>query len=84
MLTDKSKFQRSSLKHPGSRRIKKVFFVLPSSFLQDQALTAVGSTIIYLQDQAPTAPLKNFHQFKIKPQRPLKNFHQFKIKPDGP
>ncbi|KAM1434056.1 hypothetical protein COP1_015913 [Malus domestica] len=44
----------------------------------------LGSTIIHLQDQAPTALLKNFHQFKIKPQRPLKNFHQFKIKPRRP
>ncbi|KAM2177287.1 hypothetical protein ACFX1Q_036500 [Malus domestica] len=30
------------------------------------------------------AHLKNFHQFKIKPQRPLKNFHQFKIRPRRP
>ncbi|KAM2083239.1 hypothetical protein ACFX1X_037078 [Malus domestica] len=44
-----------TLKHPGSRRIKKVFFVLRSSFFQDQAPTALGSTIIHLQDQAPTA-----------------------------
>ncbi|KAM1479942.1 hypothetical protein ACFX2I_027149 [Malus domestica] len=58
-----------TLKHPSSRRIKKAFFVLRSSFFQDQAPTALGSTI---------------HQFKIKPQRPLKNFHQFKIKPRRP
>ncbi|KAM2724130.1 hypothetical protein EV1_026994 [Malus domestica] len=38
-----------------SRRIKKAFFVLRSSFFQDRASTALGSTIIHLQDQAPTA-----------------------------
>ncbi|KAM1167989.1 hypothetical protein ACFX13_030612 [Malus domestica] len=32
-----------------------MFFVLRSSFFQDQAPTALGSTIIHLQDQAPTA-----------------------------
>ncbi|KAM1033869.1 hypothetical protein ACFX15_036633 [Malus domestica] len=46
-----------TLKHPSSRRIKKAFFVLRASFFQDQAPTALGSTI---------------HQFKIKPRRPLK------------
>ncbi|KAM1223468.1 hypothetical protein ACFX2G_043442 [Malus domestica] len=36
--------------------LKKVFFVLRSSFFQDQAPTALGSTIIHLQAQASTAP----------------------------
>ena len=63
-----------TLKHPGSRRIKKAFFVLRSSFFQDQAPTALGSTI---------------HQFKIKPRRPLKKAPSFiirssKIKPQRP
>ncbi|KAM1456456.1 hypothetical protein ACFX2I_033752 [Malus domestica] len=59
-----------TLKHPGSRRIKKVFFVLRSSSspdgpwinhppIQDQAPTALEeSTIVhhpFIQDQAPTA-----------------------------
>ncbi|KAM1944134.1 hypothetical protein ACFX15_012382 [Malus domestica] len=56
MLTDKSKCQRSSLKHPGSRRIKKAFFVLHSSFFQDQAPTALWiNNHPPIQDQAPTA-----------------------------
>ncbi|KAM1036322.1 hypothetical protein ACFX2A_040350 [Malus domestica] len=56
MLTDKSKFQRSFLKHPGSRRIKKAFFILRSSFFQDQAPTALWiNNHPPIQDQAPTA-----------------------------
>ncbi|KAM1897918.1 hypothetical protein ACFX14_032339 [Malus domestica] len=56
MLTDKSKCQRSSLKHLGSRRIKKAFFVLRSSFFQDQAPTALWiNNHPPIQDQAPTA-----------------------------
>ncbi|KAM2202333.1 hypothetical protein ACFX1R_002053 [Malus domestica] len=58
MLTDKLKCQRSSLKHPGSRRIKKAFFVLRSSFFQDQAPTALEESVLrssFTQDQAPTA-----------------------------
>ncbi|KAM1359404.1 hypothetical protein ACFX1T_046242 [Malus domestica] len=137
MLTDKSKFQRSSLKHPGSRRIKKalfalrsssivhpkikpqrpfgstiihqfkikprrplkrVFFVLRSSFFQDQAPTALGSNppsrsnpkaledpfITVLQDQAQK-PLKirSSLLFKIKPQRPLKKHSSSRSSPNG-
>ncbi|KAM1591717.1 hypothetical protein FF1_035622 [Malus domestica] len=45
-----------TLKHPGSRRIKKVFFVLRSSFFQDQAPTALWiNNHPPIQDQAPTA-----------------------------
>ncbi|KAM1343725.1 hypothetical protein ACFX1Q_008522 [Malus domestica] len=46
----------TSLKHPGSRRIKKAFFVLHSSFFQDQAPTAIWiNNHPPIQDQAPTA-----------------------------
>ncbi|KAM2142368.1 hypothetical protein ACFX1Q_008529 [Malus domestica] len=56
---------------------------------QDQAPTALGSTIIHLQDQAPTALGSTIHQFKIKPRRPLKKAPSFiirssKIKPRRP
>ncbi|KAM0989492.1 hypothetical protein ACFX2A_013554 [Malus domestica] len=45
-----------TLKHPGSRRIKKAFFVLRSSFFQDQAPTALWiNNHPPIQDQAPTA-----------------------------
>ncbi|KAM1301941.1 hypothetical protein ACFX2H_012916 [Malus domestica] len=43
-----------TLKHPSSRRIKKSFFVLRSSFFQDQAPTALEE-LPPIQDQAPTA-----------------------------
>ncbi|KAM1269974.1 hypothetical protein ACFX11_002127 [Malus domestica] len=36
----------TSLKHPGSRRIKKAFFVLRSSFFQDQAPTALEESVL--------------------------------------
>ncbi|KAM2115726.1 hypothetical protein ACFX1R_009493 [Malus domestica] len=54
----------TSLKHPGSRRIKKAFFVLRSSFFQDQAPTALEESVLrssFFQDQAPTALWINNH-----------------------
>ncbi|KAM1211455.1 hypothetical protein TB2_003083 [Malus domestica] len=53
-----------TLKHPGSRRIKKAFFVLRSSFFQDQAPTALEESVLrssFFQDQAPTALWINNH-----------------------
>ncbi|KAM1378036.1 hypothetical protein ACFX2F_039552 [Malus domestica] len=53
-----------TLKHPGSRRIKKAFVVLRSSFFQDQAPTALEESVIrssFFQDQAPTALWINNH-----------------------
>ncbi|KAM2003995.1 hypothetical protein ACFX15_027501 [Malus domestica] len=51
-----------TLKHPGSRRIKKAFFVLRSSFFQDQAPTALEESVLrssFFQDQAPDGPWIN-------------------------
>ncbi|KAM1621618.1 hypothetical protein ACFXTN_018447 [Malus domestica] len=46
----------TTLKHLGSRRIKKAFFVLRSSFFQDQAPTTLWiNNHPPIQDQAPTA-----------------------------
>ncbi|KAM1629747.1 hypothetical protein ACFX2K_017983 [Malus domestica] len=54
-----------TLKHPGSRRIKKALFVLRPSLSQDQAPTALEENTIvhhpFIQDQAPTALWINNH-----------------------
>ncbi|KAM1032830.1 hypothetical protein TB2_035907 [Malus domestica] len=82
-----------TLKHPSSRRIKKAFFVLRSSFFQDQAPAALGSTIIHQFKIKPRRPLKKVffvhRSSKIKPRRPLKKAPSFiirssKIKPQRP
>ncbi|KAM2887262.1 hypothetical protein FF1_011163 [Malus domestica] len=54
----------STSTHPGSGRIKKAFFVLRSSFFQDQAPTTLEESVLrssFFQDQAPTALWINNH-----------------------
>ncbi|KAM2090089.1 hypothetical protein TB1_028153 [Malus domestica] len=78
------------------RPLKKVFFVLRSSFFQDQAPTALEE-LPPIQDQASTALEESVHRSstvhpKIKPQRPFgsttsTNPHIqpfFEIKPKSP
>ncbi|KAM1470876.1 hypothetical protein COP2_042598 [Malus domestica] len=80
-----------TLKHQGSRRIKKALFALRSSFIvypKIKPQRPFGSTIIHQFKIKSRRPLKRvfFVYPKIKPQRPFGStiIHQFKIKPRRP
>ena len=78
-----------ALKHPGSRRIKKALFVIRSSFIQDQAPTALWiNNHPPIQDQAPTALEESVLRSSFfQDQAPTalgSTIHQFKIKPRRP